>query len=770
MIYCLTANNQVGFSHRTPICRHNAEQKKIRSDRTGPISYQILTFLLVREIQLFFIFLGFPPGVTVDELKNYRRRRQISEERSKDNLHTEEGSLKSHQSEYKRHFRAYDQTDVGSYAQDRQKSEVDEKIDRLPKEPIGERRTERSVPRRPPNNLQLPKEQPMESSTEKNSQYVLYVNPERRKLLRKSTALKPEGEMVAETEVRRQFREYENPEKAVPIRRSPSLKIEGDFETLKSEQKEKFICHTLGERPALKKKNTLLKMEGDFDFLTEKQVNYVRHGNTERLHTRKRSTSLKLNGEVEFFPEYRSCYVDFPRTRPITYKPTENLRNEGDIESQTETKTKFIDFREFPISLPARPVNNLQTEGGLDIRPEYRESFVDFPRSRPFTMRPENHLKQEGDFEVRTENSEELSKILQGETKRPLQARRPSNLKLEGELQFSTEKGDMFKGHEVFDRLPPAKREGNLLLEGELDFTTEKGEKFVANTLPEPSDFRKRSSFLRSGGGFPSLSDAGRSSRQPLSPNHSAEGQTMRSKLIPYRTEYYGLNGEIAENCSRRTSRRNSKRLKENVSEETSLFGRNPTGRREEFAGKSPECRGKAYAGRSAPPTDVLRLDPLNYAFEGTKKSSCEKLGDTDTASEDASDVGSVANQQPSFRLEVYNVDADPQGFHKGTRRIFPAEGIPTETVSVCPNSFLEKRRNDYYDKRVNCPEVPNYILDRNNNRRTSWDLKREDSAIDRLNENSAVLAAKSEKLSQTNTAIGVGETEMWSRPDWLTT
>ncbi|KAL0271737.1 UNVERIFIED_CONTAM: hypothetical protein PYX00_008734 [Menopon gallinae] len=727
------------------------------------------------------LFSGFPPGVTVDELKKYRRRRQISDSRPKDNLQPEEGSLKSYQSEYKRHFRAYEPVYFGFDDKYQKAREIEEKGDPTPKESFGDLRRERSVPRRPPCNLELPKEQPMESATEKNSQYVPYVNPERRRLLRKSTALKPEGEMTSETEVRCQFREYENPEKTLPIRRPPSLRLEGDFETLTSEQKEKFIGHILGERPVLKKKNTLLKMEGEFDFLTEKQVSYVRHGNSERLRTRKRSTSLKLNGEVEFFPEYKSCYVDFPRSRPLTYKPTENLRNEGDIESQTETKTKFIDFREFPVSLPARPVNNLQTEGGLDIRPEYKENFVDFPRSRPFTLRPENHLKQEGDFEMKTENNEELAKILNVDAKRPLRVRRPSNLKLEGELQFSTEKSDMFKGHEVFDRLPPARREGNLLLEGEFDFKTEKGEKYVFSEVPEPSDFRKRSSFLRSGGEFPSILDGRRSPRQPLSPNRTTEGQAVRSKLIPYRTEYYGLNGEIADNCSRRTSRRNSKRLKENFAGEMPLFAA-VTNRRQEGPEaerepeKSPESRGNiaefpASVGPSVPPTDNLRLDPLDYAFGGTKKASYEKLGDTDTPSEDASDVGSVANQQPSFRLEVYNVDANPQGFHKSTRRIFPAEGIPTDTVSVCPNSFLEKKRNDYYGKSVNCPDIPNYMLDKNNNRRTSWDANAKcgDATVDVLNENSAILAVKNGRSSPLNTAIRDGETEMWSRPDWLT-
>ena len=355
----------------------------------------------------------------MDELKKYGRRRPPHNIKYKDNISLDIGEIEPYKTEYKRKYKFYDLsnynsnlTKLQSFSNKRENSPnfQEDLFFFLPDYKL----TYKKYPRRklqiPSNKLEpLIIDYPMDYTTEKNSQYILYPNSEKRKLLRRSTALKLEGDMANETEVRKEYVIYPNAERPQMIRRLPSLKLEGEFESMTTEQQDKYISYLLSRRPIMEKKKTLLKMDGDFDFLTENNVSYVAHDTPRRPPPiRKRSTSLKLDGDFEFSPEYRDSYVNFNRSRPVTYKPKETLKNNGEkFENLTEMKTQFVNFENVQIPQSAKPENNLHVGGEMEILPEYKVNYIDFPRERPFIRKPFNQIKPEGNLQILNENSKE---------------------------------------------------------------------------------------------------------------------------------------------------------------------------------------------------------------------------------------------------------------------------------------------------------------------------------------------------------------------------
>ena len=456
---------------------------------------------------------GLPPGLTVDELSQYRRRRPPSHLRPRDNLRPEEGSLKSIQSEYRRRFipppilpddkkdyfgedhlaellGASEGSLITAVSTDRDgEHQVLVKKGRRRRRPEDELKLEGEVflkpeycetfidhPRQRPKvtrprthiTSENHREIPMDLLTEKKAQYVPFESPKRAPLARRPTVLRNEGSLlVKESEIHSKFIPHEGAKKADLARRKTSLRMEGDLDT-KTEQKEKFIEFSDVRRAELVKRHTQLSLEGEMDTLTEKNEKYIYipspkrnsfkkrptnlrlEGEMEKLtenadkfiefleakrsETMKRSNNLSLEGALEYTPEYRETYIDFPRERPTTRRPSVHLKPEGELDTMTEKKSKFIDY----VSRGRRPElarkpTSLSLEGEMETKPEYRESYVDFPRQRPTIKKPDISLKPEGEIETVTEKDAHF--IPFSSTDRSIIIRRPlESLRLEGEL------------------------------------------------------------------------------------------------------------------------------------------------------------------------------------------------------------------------------------------------------------------------------------------------------------------------------------------------
>lgn len=738
-------------------------------------------------------FLGFPPGTTVDELKKYGRRRQPSYLKHQDNLHVEEGIVEPYKSEYKRRYRAYGPTELQDPANkdlaDKENSSYEDIFFFLPDYKFSylSHSRKRPVFKRPPNNLEPLKDLPMDFTTEKNSQYVIFPHPEKRKLLRRSTALKPEGEMTNETEVRKEYKLYSNPERAQMIRRLPSLKLEGKFESLTTEQHDQFIAFLLSKRPIIEKKKTLLKMEGDFDFLTEKNLSYVPHENSERPRIRKRSTSLKLDGELEFFPEYRESFVDFTRTRPITYRPDGNLRNDGDFEKETETKTQFVNFDNARVAQSAKPENNLRVEGEMEIAPEYKQSYVDFPRERPFLRRPLNQIKPEGNLQILTESSERFTELQPSEKSASL--RRPSNLKLEGTFDFLSEQSDKFKKHESPEKVEPFKAAPNLKLEGEMDFVTEKTDKFVA-LIAERDKTGRRPSSLKLDGEFLLLPE-GKSSITNFksSENFAKPARNFRSNpTSPRKKPKEGIKFNLEEDKKfiLGTPRRRlvSNRLnKASVLPEKNLkFDLPPRilpklqepERKQSEVSFEPSEKAKAISANFK--SDGFPGKSNEPGISGPKKFQAFQVLDVkgqlgcQTMLKDIldSDKSISEEENSTYRLEVSN--SEKADYHKGDWKIFPTPAMNAELREEAERRA--RKRSETFEKIVKSPKVPNYLLEENNNDTDKcWKTCGKLSPLfppDNLNQRAFVVLNESRGNHQQSKKSVKKDKNHWEMPDWM--
>lgn len=472
-------------------------------------------------------------------MKQYRRKRASNLNRPVDNLHVEEGSLKTLKTEYNRRFQAPATELISSHRSNRPQRVEDWQMDGSSVQGglQGEYRDkfldfprERPRVRRPGSQLKTDGG-PMDFRTEQLEKFVPFPNAERSKSLRRATALKSEGELFAETETQREFHPHKILDRVCTLKRPSNLKLEGLFETLTSEQKEKYIAYLSNRRQTVVKRGTELKLFGDFDFATECRVKYVDPGTQPRPFLRKRSTSLKLDGETEFAPEYRRNFVDFPRTRPSIPRPREHLYSEGELDLGTESHSQFVQLPISHVPKSPRAPNNIQLEGELVLNPEYREQFVSHGKSKSEIIRRPDNLNLEGNFTFETEkdkyrchntpivatgdpttngmdeksseqketplnflsNSEYHSQFVDFPRNRPRMSKPSANLRSNGPSEMTTEKRSQYRSYGTIPRTTPRRRPANLTPDGGVEGEAEYKNKYIQfpvsfHKSPKPVD------------------------------------------------------------------------------------------------------------------------------------------------------------------------------------------------------------------------------------------------------------------------------------------
>nr|CAD7434568.1 unnamed protein product [Timema monikensis] len=403
---------------------------------------------------------GFPPGVTVDELFHYRRRRAPGHLRPQDNLHPEEGTLKALKSEYRRCFHPHDLTldkenessNANSLGKKRQQCPLDslklegefflqpEYFDtfvdfprqrpfptrprtqiHISNDDINAEKLSESITQyvchpgankaelaRIPTSLRSEGEMLMES--EFSSSYIIYKGSQRAELARRNTSLKMEGGMESTTENMEKFVKYISPKKSELARRTSNLRMEGDMEKI-SEIRAKYIGFVCPKRAVLMRRPTSLHLEGNIERNTEKRAQFIEFLKVKRTEISKPTSNLKLEGELEHRPEYKDFFIDFPRARPLIHQPICNLKPEGIMENMTEKRAQFVEYllsqcsRSEIVNMPS----SLKIEGEQEYRPEYRESYTNFPRERPIIAKQrEGNLKLEGDIDLMTETNSQF--------------------------------------------------------------------------------------------------------------------------------------------------------------------------------------------------------------------------------------------------------------------------------------------------------------------------------------------------------------------------
>ncbi|XP_049861905.1 serine/arginine repetitive matrix protein 1-like [Schistocerca gregaria] len=314
-----------------------------------------------------------PPGLTVDELPRYRRRRPPQHLCPQDNLRpARDASFKAVKSEYRRRFLSY----------------------------------------------------PLQASTEQASQYVRHGSPARAPLLRRRTSLRTEGDLlVRESELRARFKRLQGAQRAELARRPTTLRMEGEMET-RTEHLERFCEPGSGARRAeLSKRRTQLQLEGELARDTESRASFAPPAPPaeRRPQLRRRATNLRLDADqsAQLSSEYRALFADFPlRDPPVRRRPPQgNLApGPGQMEKVTEKRAHFVDWTgvaERP--RPHRRSSSLKLEmemaggsGGGAVLPEYRERFVEFPavaRPAAASRAQAQSLRLEGDLLTETEKS-----------------------------------------------------------------------------------------------------------------------------------------------------------------------------------------------------------------------------------------------------------------------------------------------------------------------------------------------------------------------------
>lgn len=526
--------------------------------------------------------------MTVDELNQYRRKRVSHTNKQLDNLHVEEGSLKSMKTEYERRFKAplFDEF-LTAGTNSLKAKDMEENNDAIAQNPLTELKTfshKKTRQRRPGSHLKL-EALPMDFTTEKVEKFIVFPNAERARSLRRNTALKPEGEFYTETEFQREFQPHGSFERTRSLKHPSNLKLEGLFDTLTSEQREKYVAYLISRRPVLEKRHTELKLVGEFDFNTESQMKFVAPGSQPRHALRKRSTSLKLDGEADYTPEYRRSFVDLPRSRPLVMRPHGQLCSEGELDLGTEFRSKFIEFPVSRVPVSAKLENNIHLEGDLSLNPEYKEQFKYHGRSKSEIIRRRDNLNLEGEFSYETEKDKYTPNF--GTSKMSSQEHLPSN-------HFSD--SEYHSQYVDFPRKRPQIRKplANMVQDkSPLETTSEKSFQYKSHGTVA------RTSSLRPPGSL------------------QLEGGTMGE--AEYKNQYV------------------------------------------EF----PVSYKKSPKPKDSMPREFSSFKVIDYKAEPLMAATPDH-----------------SSEQPSFRLEVHNVDGKQRGFHPSPDRIYPAEAVVSRSLA----------------------------------------------------------------------------------------
>ncbi|XP_025836881.1 uncharacterized protein LOC108734213 isoform X2 [Agrilus planipennis] len=399
---------------------------------------------------------GFPPGITVDELKHYCRKKIA--DHPKDNLHLLEGSFKGLLSEYQRCFKNF--------------HILGGSVDGVNKENISqyEYRGKRKVP-----ESLISLEGPLDLNSEYKVSYVNYFNlgkvkrentmengdkthnsetpPDFRsqlenhrhashwRFLKKNTNLQLEGEHFLQTEKADKFIQFPFQRRPELAKRSTTLKLEGDMEK-KTEMRDKFSPIQLQERPPLYKKDTNLHLEGDLLLLTENREKYVPTVLQSRPKLTKKNTNLKLDGDLELMPEYKQFFVEHKCKPSEKIVPVNNLKTEGDYDMKTEHASRFTQHQLIHPIIPhlreSEPGRKFHLGDDDTVRkPEYKAKYVmyDKPERRTASI-PKSNLTQEGEIDTKTENKVQF--VVKTIPKRERQ-RSTGNISLEGDIDMNPE-------------------------------------------------------------------------------------------------------------------------------------------------------------------------------------------------------------------------------------------------------------------------------------------------------------------------------------------
>lgn len=164
-------------------------------------------------------------------------------------------------------------------------------------------------------------------------------------------SIKFHGEFKGVPEYKERFKTYDNIAKSACIRRTDNLHPFGGLVDTISEYREQFQESIISNEERIRRyseRQDNLRPTGEFSKdvpeYNESFRDYHITAVPERARTR--PTHLNLTGSRDFTPEYRNNYVDFPRSRPISKKPSPSLITplKGNIYATDSGKKQELHF------------------------------------------------------------------------------------------------------------------------------------------------------------------------------------------------------------------------------------------------------------------------------------------------------------------------------------------------------------------------------------------------------------------------------------------
>ncbi|XP_062550990.1 uncharacterized protein LOC134215933 [Armigeres subalbatus] len=173
------------------------------------------------------------------------------------------------------------------------------------------------------------------------------------------------------------YKSYDHFTKSAPIKKLDNLCLSGLLD-LNPEYKDRYQNPLLSrcDRPSYLKREDNLHLDGEFINRMPEYCSSYRNPNINHKpeKAKPKDTILHLEGSMNYEPIYRCSYIDFPRNRPVIYKPESNIKLQT---SEVNVESTALGFRKHRSRIPVRNQHHAFTDEELakfTALPEYRKA------------------------------------------------------------------------------------------------------------------------------------------------------------------------------------------------------------------------------------------------------------------------------------------------------------------------------------------------------------------------------------------------------------
>ena len=289
------------------------------------------------------------------------------------------------------------------------------------------------------------------------------------------------------TEVQKRYKAYDHASPAEPVKMPDHIGFDtNDDPDLESEHKKQYDGRP-AERVAIARPSTTLAREGDMNWQTNKNSDYMSHDVSKQGKVNIEDNLNPFQGKFKDKSESRKQYDGKQTERTSMARPGTTMLREGDFDWDANKKSDYK-AHELNRQEQTKVKDNLKPfEGKLKDKSESKKQYDGKQAERTSMARPGTTMLREGDFDW---DANTKSDYKAHELRRQDMSKAQDNLKpFEGKLHAKSESKKQFDGKQT-ERANKARPNTSMLREGDFDWEANKKSDYKKHELTKQEQIK----------------------------------------------------------------------------------------------------------------------------------------------------------------------------------------------------------------------------------------------------------------------------------------